>query len=102
MSEIRLVKCDRCGTQVDLIGPDGDRPNGWTFLKDRDLCSSCHTEYKAQFAQMQDLFFKNAESPVMKLIVAGRRLVAGTVAVTGEWKALRDALDEIDPPKPVF
>ena len=109
MSEIRKVKCDRCGLQEDLIGPDGDRPNGWCFIKDLDLCPSCHTAYKTQFAQMQDLFFKNDESPVMKLIKTARALTSRGVIPSTELPgiavdigALRAALDEIDPPVPVF
>ena len=53
MSEIRKVKCDRCSVEADLIDHDGDRPNGWCLLSDKDMCPRCHGDYKAQFAQMQ-------------------------------------------------
>jgi hypothetical protein len=52
VSEIRIVRCDRCGQQVDssLYGVEKDgrliRPPHWKYVDPLDLCTECYRSFQ--------------------------------------------------------
>ncbi len=57
---MRIVRCDRCGKEEELIGKLGSGlPNtGWAETPEGDFCKICYAQYKKTIQN-----FKNPPKP---------------------------------------
>lgn len=49
-----FIMCDRCGDITYSTSVTNERPDGWKYIGEKDLCPECAKEYKA----MIDNFFE--------------------------------------------